>query len=74
MLVCGAIAATSAASVMYRPADAARAPFGDTYTTTGIGAARMSLIILRIDSSNPPGVSSLNTTRPAPAFLASFSA
>ena len=30
MLVCGAIAATSAAWVMKAPADAARAPFGET--------------------------------------------
>ena len=30
MLVCGAIAATSAAWVTKSPADAARAPFGDT--------------------------------------------
>ena len=30
MFVCGAIAATSAASVMKAPADAARAPFGET--------------------------------------------
>ena len=30
MLVCGAIAATSAASVMNAPADAARAPLGET--------------------------------------------
>jgi hypothetical protein len=30
MFVCGAIAATSAASVMNAPADAARAPSGET--------------------------------------------
>jgi len=30
MFVCGAIAATSAAWVMNAPAEAARAPFGDT--------------------------------------------
>ena len=57
MLVCGAIAATSAASVMKAPAEAARAPFGYTYTTTGIGASMMSFTIARIESSSPPGVS-----------------
>ena len=63
MLVCGAIAATSAASVMNTPAEPARAPFGETYTTTGIGAPSIFLIILRIDSSSPPGVSSRKITR-----------
>ena len=67
MFVWGAIAATSAASVMNSPADAARAPFGDTYTTTGIGAAMMSLTISRIESSSPPGVSSRKITRSAVA-------
>src|SRR5437763_11868229 len=56
MFVSGAIAATSAASVMYAPAEPARAPFGETYTTTGIGAAAMSWMIERIESDRPPGV------------------
>jgi len=34
MFVVGAIASTSAASEIQTPADAARAPFGDTYTIT----------------------------------------
>ena len=38
MLVAGASAATCAAMVMKTPADAARAPVGATYTTTGSGA------------------------------------
>ena len=35
MFVVGAIASTSAASETQTPADAARDPFGDTYTITG---------------------------------------
>jgi hypothetical protein len=71
MLVWGAIAATSDASVTKRPAEAARAPSGDTYTTTGIEAPMMSLTMSRIDSSNPPGVSSRKTTMSAPSLCAS---
>ncbi len=74
MFVSGAIAATSAASVMYAPAEPARAPFGDTYTTTGIGAARMSFTMSRVESSRPPGVSRRKTTISAPSFSASSSA
>ena len=36
MLVPGAMAATSAATVMRNPADAARAPDGPTNTATGV--------------------------------------
>src|SRR5947208_12978477 len=57
MLVPGAIAAMSAASVMYRPAEAARAPEGETNTTTGSGAPRTFLMMSRIEVSSPPGVS-----------------
>src|SRR5205807_4867983 len=57
MLVPGAIAAMSAASVMYRPAEAARAPEGETNTTTGSGAPRIFLMMSRIEVSSPPGVS-----------------
>ncbi len=45
MLVLGAIAATCAAMVMKRPADAARAPRGLTKTTTGRGELRIILTI-----------------------------
>ncbi len=39
MFVAGAIARMSAASPIQTPADAARAPLGETYTTTGIPEA-----------------------------------
>ena len=42
MLVPGAMAATWAASVMKVPAEAAQAPWGDTYTTTAPVAFRMA--------------------------------
>src|SRR5437764_3108931 len=57
MFVPGAIAAMSAASVMYMPAEAARAPDGETKTTTGTGAASTFLMMLRMEVSSPPGVS-----------------
>ncbi len=57
MLVPGAITAMSEASVMYSPADAARAPEGETKITTGTGAPRIFLMMPRIDVSSPPGVS-----------------
>src|SRR2546423_239449 len=57
MLVPGAIAAMSAASVMYSPAEAARAPDGETKMTTGSGAASIFLMMCRMDVSRPPGVS-----------------
>ena len=37
------------------PADAARAPLGDTYTTTGTLAFRMALTMRRVDSTRPAG-------------------
>src|SRR5256714_9999936 len=40
MFVVGAIASTSAASEIHTPADAARAPSGDTYTITGLVGLR----------------------------------
>jgi hypothetical protein len=67
MLVAGAIAATCAAIVMKAPADAARAPVGDTYTITGTGEFSMSRTIERIDRSSPPGVSSWMTRAAAPS-------
>ena len=54
MFVVGAIARTSAASDTHTPADAARAPFGDTYTITGIFEASSAFTIFRIASDNGP--------------------
>jgi len=71
MEVLGAIAATCAASVMKVPALAARPPGGETYTATGTFDAKIFLIILRIDGSRPPGVSSETTTSEAPSSSAS---
>src|ERR1700682_928217 len=45
MLVPGAITAMSAASVMYRPAEAGRAPDGAANNTTGTGAPRVFLMV-----------------------------
>ncbi len=70
MLVAGAIAATCAAMVMNTPAEAARAPVGDTYTMTGTGEARMLWTIERIDRSSPPGVFSSTTRAWAPSLWA----
>src|SRR5579872_314383 len=57
MFVVGAIASTSAACDTQTPADAARAPFGDTYTITGSFAFSSALKIVFIDVDRPPGVS-----------------
>jgi hypothetical protein len=54
----GAIAATWEANVMIAPAEAARAPCGDTCTITGTRELRNDWTISRIDVSSPPGVSS----------------
>ena len=45
MFVAGAIAATAPAMVMNVPADAARAPDGATYVTTGSGALRNEVVM-----------------------------
>jgi hypothetical protein len=89
MLVPGAMAATWAARVTKRPAEAARAPGGATYTTTGTGLPRISFTKVRVDSIKPPGVSSTisrhsacrsaavanarRTTRTVTGVMASFS-
>ena len=70
MLVAGAIAATCAAMVMNTPAEAARAPVGATYTTTGTSEARMLCTIERIDRSRPPGVLSWRISACAPSARA----
>ena len=62
MVVEGAIPATWAAYTMNVPAEAARAPSGDTHTPTGMVECRMSLVIWRIEIICPPGVSSLMST------------
>lgn len=56
MLVDGAMAATLAATVMKTPADPARAPDGETYTTTGMGEASILVMMRRMAVSRPPGV------------------
>ncbi len=58
MLVPGAIAATWAASVINTPAEPAPAPLGPTQTMTGTCAPSISLTIVRVEVSSPPGVSS----------------
>ena len=67
MWVPGAIAAMSAAMVIRKPADAARAPEGPTNTATGVLAASMWETIVCVESSRPPGVRSVKTTSPAPS-------
>ena len=64
------MAATSAASAMMKPADAARAPEGPTKTTTGVRAAIIRDTIVRVDSRSPPGVRSTSTTTVAPLVSA----
>jgi hypothetical protein len=54
----GAIAAMCADIVMRAPAEAARAPAGATWTTTGTLAPRKVWMMSRIEASSPPGVSS----------------
>ena len=54
MCVPGAITATSAASMMRNPAEAARAP-GREYTTTGVREAIMRDTIVRVESSEAAG-------------------
>ena len=57
MLVPGAITATCAARVIKTPAEPARAPEGEMYTTTGTVAASSALQMMRVVESRPPGVS-----------------
>ena len=65
MFVPGAIAATSEARVIRTPADAERAPGGETYTATGTRDWMIPCTICRIAESSPPGVSSSTTRRAA---------
>ena len=59
--VVGESAATSAPCMITKPALAARAPSGHTYTTTGSLAASSALMICSIEVERPPGVSSRST-------------
>ena len=61
------MAATSAAIVSKKPADAARAPEGAMKMTTGVFAASMCVMMSRVDSTRPPGVRSVKTTSAAPS-------
>ncbi len=70
MFVPGAITATSAAIVIITPAEAARAPRGATKTTIGTLLPRMSLMINRMDSARPPGVSNSIIRQAASSFSA----
>jgi hypothetical protein len=64
-LVPGAIAATGQLIRMKVPAEAARAPLGETKQMTGMSESRMARIILRIELSDPPGVSMVSSTAEA---------
>ena len=66
MCVPGAMAATSAAIVIRKPADAAREPDGPTNTTTGVRALRMAELMSRVESTRPPGVRRVMTIAAAP--------
>ena len=70
MEVPGAIAATSAAIVRMKPADAARAPEGAMKTTTGVVARSIRVTIARVESTSPPGVRSVKTRSAACAWSA----
>jgi hypothetical protein len=70
MFVPGAMAATSAATVMMKPAEAARAPEGPTKTATGVRQLSMRSTICRIEESSPPGVSRRRIRSGAPAASA----
>ena len=59
MCVPGAIAATSAAIVIRKPAEAARLPDGPTKTTTGVFEPMMAELMSRVESTRPPGVRSV---------------
>jgi len=74
MLVPGAMAAIWEAKVMKTPAEAALAPLGETYTTTGTWLFIIALTIWRIDLSSPPGVSSFITRHWAFSWEATFKA
>jgi hypothetical protein len=65
------MAATSAASMMKNPAEAAFAPDGPTQTTIGISEASIRLTMSSIAVTSPPGVSSWIKTRSSPSASAS---
>ena len=65
MFVFGAMAATSAASVMNVAAEPARAPSGATQAMTGISLARMAFMMRSMLVSSPPGESMTSSTATA---------
>jgi hypothetical protein len=74
VLVPGAMAATSPASRMKKPAEAARAPLGATYVTTGMGAATIFSMDSRMASMRPPGVFRRTSSNAASSCLACWMA
>ena len=70
MFVPGAMAARFEARVMKTPALPARAPEGPTQTSTGTREARKARTMARVDSSEPPGVSTRTSSAPWPASSA----
>ena len=67
VFVPGAMAATSPARRRKNPAEAADAPEGETYVTTGIFDCRIVEAISRVEVRRPPGVESPSTTSAAPS-------
>ena len=70
MCVPGAIAATSAAITMRKPADAARAPPGATNTAIGVRAASIRATMVWVESTRPPGVRSVKISSDARSWSA----
>jgi hypothetical protein len=70
MCVVGAMIARSDAIVITAPADAARAPSGETYTITGTGELSSSATMSSIELPRPPGVFSSITSAAACSLLA----
>jgi hypothetical protein len=66
----GAIAATWHAVRMNVPADAARAPGGETKQITGTSVARIDWMMSRIEESRPPGVSIVSRIASMPSAAA----
>ncbi len=71
VVVPGAIAAILPETRMKEPADAAIAPFGVTYVITGFSEFKIASVILSVELTSPPGVSSSINT--ASALISSAS-
>ena len=52
------------------PAEAARAPSGDTYPMTGTFEFKIAWVISRMEDPRPPGVSIVMSTAAAPCSFA----